>query len=71
MIASHNPDMVAAIQSIATKEDVIERTKFYLAERDKDTLTYSFVDKGVEIGDIFESFNIAMSRIEQYGTTLM
>ena len=71
MIASHNPDMVAAIQSIATKEDVIERTKFYLAERDRDTLTYSFVDKGVEIGDIFESFNIAMSRIEQYGTTLM
>lgn len=71
MIASHNPDMVAAIQSIATKEEVIDRTKFYLAERDKDTLTYSFVDKGVEIGDIFESFNIAMSRIEQYGTTLM
>ena len=71
MIASHNPDMVAAIQSIATKEEVIDRTKFYLAERDKDTLTYSFVDKGTEIGDIFESFNVAMSRIEQYGTTLI
>lgn len=71
MIASHNPDMVAAIQSIATKEEVINRTKFYLAERDKDTLTYSFADKGTEIGDIFESFNIAMSRIEQYGITLI
>ena len=71
MIASHNPDMVAAIQSIAIKEEVIDRTKFYLAERDKDTLAYSFVDKGTEIGDIFESFNIAMSRIEQYGTTLI
>lgn len=71
MIASHNPDMVAAIQSIASKEEVIERTKFYLAERNMNTLTYSFVDKGGEIGDIFESFNIAMSRIEQYGTTLM
>lgn len=71
MIASHNPDMVAAIQSIATKEAVIDSTKFYLAEKDKDTLTYRFVDKGTEIGDIFESFNIAMSRIEQYGTALM
>lgn len=71
MIASHNPDMVAAIQSIATKEGVIDRTKFYLAERNKDSLTYSFVDKESEIGDIFESFNIAMSRIEQYGTPLM
>ena len=71
MIASHNPDMVAAIQSIATKEEVIDKTKFYLAERDKDTMTYSFVDKGTEIGDIFESFNVAMSRIEQYGTTLI
>lgn len=71
MIASHNPDMVAAIQSIAAKEEVIDRTKFYLAEKDKDSLTYRFVDKGTEIGDIFESFNIAMSRIEQYGTALM
>lgn len=71
MIASHNPDMVAAIQSIASKEDVIDRTKFYLAERDKDTMLYRFIDKGTEIGDIFESFNIAMSRIEQYGTALM
>lgn len=71
MIASHNPDMVAAIQSIATKEEVIDRTKFYLAEREKDSLLYRFVDKGTEIGDIFESFNIAMSRIEQYGTALM
>lgn len=71
MIASHNPDMVAAIQSIAMKEEVIDRTRFYLAERDKDSMLYRFVDKGTEIGDIFESFNIAMSRIEQYGTALM
>ena len=28
MIASHNPDMVAAIQSIAHKEDIIENTCF-------------------------------------------
>lgn len=71
MIASHNPDMVAAIQSIAAKEGMINRTKFYLAEREKDALLYRFMDKGAEIGDIFESFNIAMSRIEQYGTALM
>lgn len=71
MIASHNPDMVAAIQSIAAKEEVLDRTKFYLAEREKDSVQYNFADKGSEIGDIFESFNIAMSRIEQYGTALI
>lgn len=71
MIASHNPDMVAAIQSIAMKEEVLNRTRFYLAEKERGSMIYNFVDKGMEIGDIFESFNIALSRIEQYGTALM
>jgi predicted ATPase len=71
MIASHNPDMVAAIQSIACKEKVIDRTTFYLAEKEKGSTLYRFVNKGQEIGDIFESFNIAISRIEEYGTSLL
>ena len=71
VIASHNPDMVAAIQSIAVKEEVIEDTIFYLAHKEKDDLSYEFVDKGTDIGDIFTSFNIALSRIEQYGTAVI
>ena len=69
LIASHNPDMIAAIQSIAMKEDVIDDTVFYLAEKEKDDTKYAFSDKGTEIGDIFSSFNIALSRIEMYGST--
>lgn len=71
LVASHNPDMVAAIQSIAQKEEVIEKTVFYLAQRGMDETRYEFVDKGTEINDIFTSFNIAISRIEMYGTTIM
>ena len=69
LIASHNPDMIAAIQSIAMKECVIDHTVFYLAEKEKDETKYVFSDKGTEIGDIFSSFNIALARIEMYGST--
>lgn len=71
VIASHNPDMVAAIQSIAEKEGVRKDTVFYLAHKEKDDVSYEFVDKGTDIGDIFSSFNIALSRIEQYGTAVI
>lgn len=71
LVASHNPDMVAAIQSIAQKEEVIDKTVFYLAQRGKDELCYVFSDKGTDISDIFTSFNIALSRIEQYGNSML
>lgn len=71
VIASHNPDMVAALQSIAQKEEVSKETLFYLAQKGKDDAMYEFVDKGMDIGDIFNSFNIALSRIEQYGTAVI
>ena len=71
VLACHNPDMVAAIQSISEREQMSDKTHFYLAEPVAGSSQYNFVDKGNEIGDIFESFNIAMSRIEQYGTPLL
>ena len=71
LVASHNPDMVAAIQSIAQKEEVIDKTVFYLAQRGKDEPHYVFSDKGTDISDIFTSFNIALSRIEQYGNSMV
>lgn len=67
LINSHNPDMVAAIQSIASKEKVLENTVFYLAEKHKDTIQYDFRNLGHEIDEIFISFNIAISRIQEYG----
>lgn len=67
MIASHNPDMVAAIRSIAEKEEILDTTHFYLADKTNDTHKYVYQDLGHEIGEIFRSFNIALERIKLYG----
>jgi predicted ATP-dependent endonuclease of OLD family len=67
LINSHNPDMVAAVQSIAAKEKVIGSTTFYLAEKHKNTAQYDYRNLGHEIDEIFTSFNIAISRMQEYG----
>lgn len=66
-LASHNPDMVSAIRYISEKEGVLENANFYLAEKKegKFSYDYKFLDK--EIDPIFESFNIAIDRINKYG----
>lgn len=68
MIASHNPDMVAAIRSIAEKEEVLSDTRFYIAEKHELNGRYVYRDLEQEIGDIFHSFNIALDRIHLYGS---
>lgn len=66
LIASHNPDMVAAIQTIATTEGLLDDITFYQAIA-SDDFTYTYKNCGSEIGDIFNSFNIALDRIQYYG----
>lgn len=69
MIASHNPDMVSAIRSIAEREGLLYQTRFYLAtESNTSEYQYEYVDWGQNIAPIFESFNIALQRIQYYGT---
>lgn len=68
MLASHNPDMVAAIHDIANKEGVLENTNFYVAQQESpDNHQYVYKDLEHEIGEIFESFNIALENINRYG----
>lgn len=67
VLASHSPDMVAAIRSIAEREDVLAKTHFYMAAKEEDTYQYIYKDLGTEIEEIFVSFNIALSRIQSYG----
>lgn len=64
-IATHNPDFISAIRYISEKEKNLNSVNFYLAE--KDGVTYNYRDLGIEIDPIFESFNIALDRIEKYG----
>lgn len=69
LLASHNPDMVAALHDIAEKEGVLDTTWFYVAEPSQ-TSPHQFVYKnlGHEIAEIFKSFNIALDRIKEYGS---
>lgn len=66
-LASHNPDMVSAIRYISEKEGVLEDVNFYLAEKEKETFAYNYKHLEKEIDPIFESFNIAIDRINLYG----
>ena len=64
-IASHNPDFISAIRYISERENTLDSVNFYLAEKDK--FSYVYKDLGTHIDPIFESFNIALDRIEKYG----
>ena len=68
VISSHNPDMVAAVQSVSRKEGILDKVHFYVAEEtEKGSQRYDYRDLGQEIGPIFDSFNIALDRIAIYG----
>lgn len=68
MVATHNPDMVAALKAIAEREGVASKTHFYIAQATEQQAGYTYKDLGIDISEIFTSFNIALSRIESYGT---
>lgn len=67
-IASHNPDMVSAIRYISEKEEVLSNVNFYLATKQDNAFLYNYKALGTEIDPIFASFNIAIDRINQYGS---
>jgi energy-coupling factor transporter ATP-binding protein EcfA2 len=64
-IASHNPDFISAIRYISEKEGILNSVNFYLAE--KQGFSYNYRDLDKKIDPIFESFNLALDRIEKYG----
>lgn len=70
VIASHDPDMVLAIQTIANKQEVLDNTTFYIAKLMPESNQYQFVNTGSSVEDIFESFNLSILRIEDYGKEL-
>lgn len=67
LITTHNPDMVSALKWISQKEGTISSLQYYLAEKYKD-YSYDYLPIGVEIENIYESFNIALDNIEKYGS---
>lgn len=68
-LASHNPDMVSAIRYISEEEGILDSVNFYLAEKSANKFKYSYKSLRHDIEPIFESFNIALSRINEYGVS--
>lgn len=67
VLSTHNPDMVAAIDSISRKEGIGSRTNFYFAKPfEKNTFQYVY-EKQNSISGVFDSFNVALTRIQEYG----
>lgn len=67
-IASHSPDMISAIKYISEKEQTTQNLEYYLAEQTKENpYLFNYKSLGTNIDPIFESFNIALDRINQYG----
>ncbi|MBQ7366031.1 MAG: AAA family ATPase [Spirochaetaceae bacterium] len=69
LLASHSPDMISALRYIAAKEKCHQSLVFYHAEKidSTDFGKYQFKYLGLDIEEIFASFNIALDRINQYG----
>jgi predicted ATP-dependent endonuclease of OLD family len=67
-IASHSPDMISAIRYISEKEDILPSLNYYLAESTNNN-KFIYKNPGTNIEPVFESFNIALDRINQYGVS--
>ena len=59
--------MISALRYISEKEMVLENVNFYLSSQTKKKYKYDFTYLKNEIEPIFESFNIAIDRINNYG----
>lgn len=67
VLSTHNPDMVSAIDAISRKEKTEENTCFYFATPCREN-PFSYVyDKQDNVENIFDSFNVAITRIQEYG----
>lgn len=64
VIASHNPDMVQSIRVLAEKNNVLDRTNFYLAAEPVQEGRYVFESQDKDISKIFNSFNAALRKIQ-------
>ena len=66
LISTHSTDLVAGLQAISKKEEADSDVRFYLAERQSSGL-YAFSPQGFDISKIFDSFNMSLDRIADYG----
>jgi len=66
LVASHSPDMVSALKYITEKEGNLEKLNFYLAEQRSGEYKYDYKHLGVEIEEIFSSYNKSFDKLNDY-----
>lgn len=68
VLSTHNPDMLAAIDSIARRMDISDVTNFYFAKPDEENAFVYNYQRLDSVEEIFDSFNTALIKIQEYGT---
>ena len=59
--------MIQAIKAFSDKEDLSDKTLFYLAKKDKNyTDKFEYINLEFNISEIFKCFNKSLDKIEQY-----
>lgn len=66
LIASHNPDMVSALKYISEKEEILNTLNFYIAEKINGSYLYNYKHLGIEIDEIFNSYNKSYEKLDSY-----
>lgn len=68
LISSHSPEMISAIEAISHKYNTSNVTNFYLSKPNADNPNkFNFCHLGSNIEEIFDSFSVAIDRINRYG----
>lgn len=71
LIASHSPAMVRAVVEFVDSLDFSAHARIYQAVTDgKSPDRFSFVDRNMDIGEIFDSFNVSYERTAQVAEQL-
>ena len=72
LIASHNPDMINALQAFAVACRMEGTTHFYQAVPDggSNSYDYKYIDRKMDVGRIFDGFNKVYPAIEKVSATL-
>lgn len=72
LISTHSTDLVAAVQAISAKEGLRKSVRYYLGQSiASDSCRFCFRPLGFDIAPIFDSFNISLDKIAQYGEDLL
>ena len=66
LIATHSPYMVQALSTLSPGSLSPSQCKFYLSKPVGDGVHYKYENLGLNIGPIFESFNVALEDIALY-----